>query len=429
MTSLCYIDAAIHDNSGHHANACRQFVDEFRRRSFVVHAYGNRNQDSRFSREQQVQPLFRHDPYIRTRGEGNFSYFVERTSFSYDLNSVWSRGPYDVMFFHSALAAQFAAVALWLRQFQPNEAPFVAIGFDAPSGQNVNNRYHYYYPPFYRKAGKLFMSCYLGRTLIYTFDSAITDDYAELLNLPIQTMPAIHAGLREPRLRERDTDGFITVAFLGYQRTEKGYHLIPEIARQLLGSPFPVKLLIHNSSAVDCPVSQQLRALSSENPRVAFVERQGDQLHWQDLLDRSDLIVLPYEPTRYRRSGSGVATEAVSDGIPMVVPPGSTMERLAITYQGCATTFSSWECHAVTRAIERAVANFEMLAKQAEAGAVDWRRNNGVGLFVDRFLKIATLNTRPLAIKPRAPSMCDAVMDKVLNRLVFGRAGPVRRHK
>jgi hypothetical protein len=73
----------------------------------------------------------------------------------------------------------------------------------------------------------------------------------------------------------------------------------------------------------------------------------------------------------------------------------------------------------VRRAIERAVANFEILAKQAEAGAVEWRLNNGVGLFVDRFLKIATFNERPLAIKPGARSMRDAVMDKALNRLVF----------
>lgn len=72
------------------------------------------------------------------------------------------------------------------------------------------------------------------------------------------------------------------------------------------------------------------------------------------------------------------------------------------------------------------MANFEILAKQAEAGAIEWRRNNGVGLFVDRFLKIATLNGRPLAIEARARSMWDAVMDKVLNRLVFERARPVR---
>jgi hypothetical protein len=72
---------------------------------------------------------------------------------------------------------------------------------------------------------------------LFTFDPTIPDDYAELLILPIQTMPAIHAGLRGSWLRERDADGFITVAFLGHQRTEKGYHLTPEIAWQLLGHP------------------------------------------------------------------------------------------------------------------------------------------------------------------------------------------------
>jgi hypothetical protein len=132
-------------------------------------------------------------------------------------------GPYDIMFFHAPLAAQFAAVALWLRQFQLDESPFVAVGFDTASGNKLND-HHNYYARFYRKAGKLFRSRYLGRTLLVTFDQAITDDYAELLNLPIQTMPAIHAGLREPRLRARHADGLITVAFLGHQRTEKGYH-------------------------------------------------------------------------------------------------------------------------------------------------------------------------------------------------------------
>jgi len=80
----------------------------------------------------------------------------------------------------------------------------------------------------------------------------------------------------------------------------------------------------------------------------------------------------------------------------MVVLLAVPWRTLAMRYQGCATTFSSWDTHAVTCAIERAVANFEILAKQAEAGAVEWRLNNGVGLFVDRFLKVATFNKRPL---------------------------------
>jgi len=38
-TSVCYIDATIQSNAGRHANSCRHFVGEFRRRGFVVHAY------------------------------------------------------------------------------------------------------------------------------------------------------------------------------------------------------------------------------------------------------------------------------------------------------------------------------------------------------------------------------------------------------
>jgi hypothetical protein len=86
------------------------FVGEFRRRGFVVHAYGNRDLDSSFAQELQVQPLCRHVPYIRTRGESSLSCFLERSSFLYDIKSAWRLEPYEIKFFHSPLAAQFAAV-------------------------------------------------------------------------------------------------------------------------------------------------------------------------------------------------------------------------------------------------------------------------------------------------------------------------------
>jgi hypothetical protein len=254
--------------------------------------------------------------------------------------------------------------------------------------------------------------------LLFTFDPAITADYSELLNLPVRTMPTVHAGMRHPRLRKRDSNGFINVAFLGHQRPEKGYHFIPEIARRLIDRRLPVKLLLHNSAPGDSQISRELRHLASANANIAFVEESGDQSHWQDLLDRSDLLVLPYEPNRYRESGSGVATEAISDGIPMVVPPGTTMETLAVSYQGRATTFSGWGAEEVTDAIEGAVTDFEILARQAEAGALEWRRNNGVGLFVDRLLEIATFNNNSCGPKRRQQSFGNALQGAVLDGLI-----------
>jgi hypothetical protein len=259
--------------------------------------------------------------------------------------------------------------------------------------------------------------------LLFAFDPAISRDYAELLNLPVQTMPTVHAGLRQPRLRKRDANGLVNVAFLGHQREEKGYHLVPAIVRQLMDRSAPVKILIHNSAPGDSPVSRELRALASENSKISFIEEPGDQSHWQDLLDSSDLVVLPYEPTRYRESGSGISTEAVSDGIPMVVPPDTTMETLAASYQGCATTFSRWGADEITDAIERAVEDFEALANRAEAGALVWRRNNGVELFVDRLPKVPTLNSHfSQPIKP-LQSLRNALAGRIFDGLVsrFGR--------
>lgn len=227
MTSICYIDAAIRDNTGHHANACQHFVGEFRRRGFVVDAYGNCSLDPKVGRELRVEPLFRHYPYYRLLRRNNyFSYLTERSSFLFDLKSAWKQGTYNIAFFHCVMPAQLSAVALWLREFSTAEMPFVVIGFDVPSGSKLNDGWSYQ-APFYRKAGGLFRVKYLARMLLFTFDPAITHDYGELLNLPVQTMPSVHASLHQPRLRQRDTNGLINVAFLGHQRLEKGYHLNP----------------------------------------------------------------------------------------------------------------------------------------------------------------------------------------------------------
>jgi hypothetical protein len=180
VISVCHIDAAVRDNAGNHTNACRHFVSEFRRRGSAVYPFGNRDLDSTVSRELKIEPLFRHYPYGRLRGGPYISYLIERSSFLLDLRSAWRRGPYDLVFFHSVMSAPLAAIALWMRDLKPDEMPFVAIGFDLPSGSKLTDHWSHH-TPFYRRAGKLFLPRYSRRCLFFTFDQAITNDYAELL--------------------------------------------------------------------------------------------------------------------------------------------------------------------------------------------------------------------------------------------------------
>ncbi len=290
---------------------------------------------------------------------------------------------------------------MWLDSFPPGTAPSVAIEFGAPTGTGISGKARQDsgqllrdpdWPqllPLWRKAAALFRNG-AERLLPFTFDSAASSDYSLLLGRSVETMPAVHRGPAAIRLRSRQ-DGKVMVAFLGNQRTCKGYHLIPEIAKLLQQRSVPARLLVHNGDTEDDPVSRELRAMAAAHPDFAFEHRPAGGAYWQELLDRSDLIVLPYEPLRYRASYSAVAVEAVSTAIPIVVPAGTTMETLSQSCRSGAVTFAEWNATAVVNAIQQAVADFENRADLARSGAESWRQANGAERFAERLLELVPL--------------------------------------
>ena len=53
----------------------------------------------------------------------------------------------------------------------------------------------------------------------------------------------------------------ITVSVLGHQRPDKGYHLMPEIARLLLAHEPDIRLLVHNGAPDVMPrIQEEMRA-------------------------------------------------------------------------------------------------------------------------------------------------------------------------
>jgi hypothetical protein len=393
---VCYIDASLRSNIGHYANSCRHIVGEFRRRNADVDVYGNRALEPGLAEELGAIPLFRHGTYDTIVAYFLVSvlqpvdYRMARSSFLCDLRAVWRRGPYDLVFVNSVMPAELAAVGLWLNSFPAAAVPRVAMEFGAPTGDGIHDPYlggwWQQFPRFYRQAAVILGRRRSDSLFLFTFDAAASAEYAKLLGRPVETMPAVHVGRQEPRRRVRRSDNRVTIAFLGHQRLEKGYHLIPAIIRQLRARAVPVTVLVHNGDPDEVTVDRELRSMAADAPHLVFEHRTADARYWQDLMDRSDLIVLPYDPTRYRASYSAVAVEAAGEGIPMVVPAATTMETLVNTVQGGGTVFAGWEASAVSDAIEKAVADFESLASRAMAGAVEWRRANGAARFADRLL-------------------------------------------
>lgn len=351
-----------------------------------VDVFASRQIDRELAVELNAKPCFRLLPYEQSRAFGRIDALIQTFGFAQDLRRAWAARCYPFCYVNSVLAPQFAAIGNWLTGFPEASRPWVAIEFGAPSGAGTDGWFARFADQ-YRAAASDFHSLDSSRLLLFSFDAAASFDYAQLLELPVAVLPPVHCASGPLRLRRRDPDQGLTLGFLGQQRTEKGAELLCEIIEQVLDEVPSLRVLVHDGDASERPITIELKRVAARNAQVEFVHRPAGPGLWAELLDRTDLMVLPYEPDRYRASYSAVAVEAVSAGIPLVVPRGTTLETLAREYQGRAVCFEGWEASSVSLAILTAVDEFESLAESANGGAAVWNARNGAGRFIDRLLE------------------------------------------
>jgi hypothetical protein len=181
----------------------------------------------------------------------------------------------------------------------------------------------------------------------------------------------------------------ITVSVLGHQRQDKGYQLMPEIARLLLALEPDIKLLVHNGAPDVMPrIQQEMRAHAAVEYRLTLNEQTAGPELWEDLLQRSDLILCPYKPARFVASYSAVATEALANAIPLVVPAKTSLSRLLDQYGGPGTAFEAYNSTSIVTATRQALADFDTIAARAEAAAGRWNATMGVGNMVTALLAL-----------------------------------------
>lgn len=386
-SAIAYFDASLRGETGHQANACRRISGELRARGLPVDVFASRQIGAELAAEIGATPCFRLLPYEQSRLLGAIDAAVQEAAFGQDLRRVWLPARHSFAYFNSVLAPQFSAIGKWLRQFPPGATPRIAIEFGAPSGASSGG----WFAPFaeqYRRAAREYRLLDQERLLLFTFDSAASAEYAHLLQMPVAVLPTVHGVLGPLRRRCRRGDR-LTLGIIGQQRAEKGVNLLPGLIRTLLHADSTLDFLVHDGDETERPIAIELRRLAEEEGRVEYLQRSADPALWRDLLDRIDLMVLPYDPARYRASYSAVAVEAVSAGIPLVVPAGTTLARVVQDYQGSTAGFESWDARAIATAIGHVVREFDDIAATAHVGAGDWNRCNGASAFVDRLLDFA----------------------------------------
>jgi hypothetical protein len=407
-----YADPGLCDNLGHHANNCRFITGEARARGLDVKVLSFANIDPVLQRELGAIPFFRALSAWQNDGDpvcgwlNGFHVSAEITR--EDLSQIADIGKDDVMYFSSALPAQLMALAQWMGALPRDRRPLVAVEFGIDPGvdlqQGPNGMTLAFRDPnvdsralLYRSAAARIPPAVASHLHMITFDQASSTTFCAVMGKHVGVLPTPHLATKPGRSRAGKRP--ITISVLGNQRPEKGYQFMPEVAQRLLRANADIRMLCHNANPALMQQTQQaLHALAATDPRLILDERLAGGEVWQELLDASDLILLPYASPRFAMSYSAIAVEAIANAVPLVVPTGTSMARLMQEFGGAGTTFDQADPGLIVDATQRALDRFDHLATAACTGCELWGHMHGPRNFLDAMLALAPSETFGVAV-------------------------------
>jgi glycosyltransferase involved in cell wall biosynthesis len=397
-----YLDPALHDDVGHHANYCRYIVGELRGRGVETLVFGHEDLPARLQAELGSAAHFRVYTYTDNDDDPFCAWLtgfdtLTRTTVE-DLSRLPRIAPEDLVFINSVRPIQVAALVAWRSTMQPDRRPTIVID-SVGSGleiSSVSSGFRVKVPDprtdpraaLFRYVAKRLPRESGGRFHFSTFGPVSTEVFRLLLDFPVRTLPSPFRAVAP--LRNRAGARPVTVSVLGHQRPRKGYDLLPHIARALLNARPDMRLFVQNVASPEGAATQQtLRDMAQNTERLTVEETFAGRVRWVQLLEMADLVLCPYRPEFSIAGFSAVLNEAIANGIPVVVPAGTTLETMVQDCGGPGAAFEQFDPPSIVAATSRVLDEFDRFATLAYTAALRWPETRGPARLVDELLALA----------------------------------------
>ncbi len=241
---------------------------------------------------------------------------------------------YDEVFIHTIGIQQVEEVYHYLTSQERSNAPcfHILLRRDIDDTLVVNA------PGIGLKA--IFDNCYESQVWpnkiqFYTDTDDLIRRYNSLSEVKLQKIPI---PFRQEKLQQigeiLDPDKPIHIIYLGDARPEKGYHYLPSIVESLWTDyiqPGKIKLIIQSNFNIEGGqglIPQSRLALERyPESKVKLIKNAMSADDYYQLLAEADALILPYDPHSYRFRTSGVLTEALAAGKPVIVPQNSWLGK------------------------------------------------------------------------------------------------------
>lgn len=184
----------------------------------------------------------------------------------------------------------------------------------------------------YRNAFKRFQrSVPAGRVCFYTDTEPLTVQYNRLQVATFETLPIpVSVSFRRSTADTVSAEG-PTLLYAGDARTEKGFHFLPRLVQDLRATPgcadagflFQANFNIPGGEPRPAVAKAELRAM--EGPWLRLVDQPLTSDDYCQLFHQADAALVLYDADNYYARSSGVHVEALTAGMPVVIPAASWM--------------------------------------------------------------------------------------------------------
>lgn len=352
------LDPGLWSTRGHHFDQDRRLVASLERRGHrvVVHGALEPHGSLRPAVDRTgmaFEPTFRVHPYNALpadRPPGDAYRELEATTLA-DLDRV---GGADLWIWPSVSPYQLAAAAgvkVSVRQFAGTWwLPRIAHPQGAASWANAARRIVDERRP----------------VAVGAYDPVIADGCRSFSGaLPVPAVPCPHEGAT----REREPTALARIGFFGHQRPPRGLDVLSPLVTALLDDGFEVVVQDSGGSV----------AARSPHPRLQLLPFVAD---FAAEIARCDLVVWPSRWEPYATQLSGVVSECVATGVPVILPSGCLPAMVAARF-GCGVFFHDHTVDAILAAVHESARDYAAIAARARDAARAWQAVNGTDRLVD----------------------------------------------
>ncbi len=236
---------------------------------------------------------------------------------------------------------------------------------------------------FYREA---FASAapLLDRHLFFTTENdAMRALYSQDFGIHTKILPIPFGA---PRQQKAEGNGKIRLGFFGDSRSEKGFHLLPaaiEICqRQGLDIEFVVQVQHGGWERQTTEAEQALRQLKG----VRLLEGVLTSEDYDARTGEIDVMLLPYDPVTFGLRGSGIFTELVAAGRPVVASKGTFAANSIERNEAEGEVFAPHNAEELATAISRLIPRLAVCKANGAERAHAFARRHSADAYVDVLL-------------------------------------------